>query len=244
MPTTSIPDRFCGPPGYGNGGYSCGAFAAAAGIDGPAAVSLRSPVPLERELGVEPAGDTGTFRVSGPGGELIAEVAEAAALDFEPPARPGIDAAGAAGATSPFLAPDREIYPGCFVCGPEHPSGLNLCVGRLEGAGGPDGPEIWADSFAFEPADAEPDGSVRPELVWSALDCPSCIPSFWSDRPTVLAHLEGELLASVPAGEGLVAVSWSLGSEGRKLRSAAAILGPGGEVLARARALWIRLREG
>jgi hypothetical protein len=37
-------------------------------------------------------------------------------------------------------------------------------------------------------------------------------------------------------------MSWRLGVEGRKRRGAAALLGAGGELLARAEALWIELR--
>jgi hypothetical protein len=48
MSTVTIPSRFNGPPASGNGGYSCGLVAAALG--GPAAVSLRRPVPLDQAL--------------------------------------------------------------------------------------------------------------------------------------------------------------------------------------------------
>jgi len=40
----------------------------------------------------------------------------------------------------------------------------------------------------------------------------------------------------------LAVCGWPFGSEGRKHRSATAILSPDGRVLARAEALWIRLR--
>jgi hypothetical protein len=46
--TVTIPSRFNGPPASGNGGYSCGVVAAA--VEGPAAVSLRRPVPLDLAL--------------------------------------------------------------------------------------------------------------------------------------------------------------------------------------------------
>ncbi|MDX6601905.1 MAG: hypothetical protein QOF13_1107 [Solirubrobacterales bacterium] len=44
----SIPQRFNGPLESGNGGYSSGILARR--IDGPAEVSLRSPVPLDTRL--------------------------------------------------------------------------------------------------------------------------------------------------------------------------------------------------
>jgi len=46
----------------------------------------------------------------------------------------------------------------------------------------------------------------------------------------------------VPAGAPLAVVGWSLGSDGRKHRSATAVLGADGRVFARAEALWIRKR--
>jgi hypothetical protein len=50
VPTLTVPSRFNGPPASGQGGYSAGALAAH--LDGPAAVSLRRPVPLDEALEV------------------------------------------------------------------------------------------------------------------------------------------------------------------------------------------------
>jgi hypothetical protein len=61
MPTLTVPSRFNGPPTSGQGGYSAGTLAAH--LDGPAAVSLRRPVPLDEALevraedGAKPGGD-------------------------------------------------------------------------------------------------------------------------------------------------------------------------------------------
>ena len=86
-------------------------------------------------------------------------------------------------------------------------------------------------------------GELTPEIVWAALDCPSYTPDLWAaGPPSLLASLQAEQLAPVPAGEPLVVVGWSLGGEGRKHRSATAILAADGRVLARAEALWIRIR--
>ena len=68
-------------------------------------------------------------------------------------------------------------------------------------------------------------GELAPEIVWAALDCPSYTPPLWGNaQPSLLASLHAELLAPVPAGEPLAVVGWSLGGEGRKHRSATAIL--------------------
>ena len=66
--TVVIPSRFNGPPGSGQGGYTCGLVASL--LDGPAEVSLRAPPPLERELSVERA--DGAVLVSD-GDTLVAE---------------------------------------------------------------------------------------------------------------------------------------------------------------------------
>jgi len=68
--TLTIPNRFSGPPGVGNGGYSCGRFAALLG--GAAEVTLRRPVPLETALQVQREG--ASIRILD-GEHLIAEVA-------------------------------------------------------------------------------------------------------------------------------------------------------------------------
>src|SRR5580658_8526495 len=51
MPALTIPSRFCGPPGSGNGGYVCGRIAAY--VDGPVTVTLRRPAPLATVMAVE-----------------------------------------------------------------------------------------------------------------------------------------------------------------------------------------------
>jgi len=50
LATVIVPARFNGSPASGNGGYSCGPLAAT--FEGPVAVSLRRPVPLDTELGL------------------------------------------------------------------------------------------------------------------------------------------------------------------------------------------------
>lgn len=235
--TFSVPPRFCGPPGWANGGFSCGSFAA--GIEGAAEVTLRKPIPLDRQILIEADGDG--YTATGDDGELLAEARPAAALDgLRPPARPSVEEAAAASTDSPFRGPDHT-YPGCFVCGPQHPHGLEIFVGPLER--GPDDPEAYADRFTIEPGLAEEDGNAGPGLVWAALDCPSYVPPFWSHAPVLLGRLAAEQLEPVPTGEPLVAVSWPLEIDGRKLHSASAVLDGDGQILARARALWIQLRQ-
>lgn len=227
-----VDPRFCGPAGYGNGGYCCGMFASV--VDGPAEVMLRAPIRLGEPYGIVREGDGAS--VTDAAGSLAATVEAVGPLDdLELPARPEAGAARTAAEGSPFRT-DAHPYPGCFVCGPDHPDGLQIQVGPIPGSA--------AAAAAFVPdgsLPAQEDGALRPELVWAALDCPSYAPSMWSDEPVLLGRLTAELLAPVPIGEEVVAVAWETGREGRKLHSASALIDTGGKLLARARALWIRV---
>ena len=225
--TVVLERRFNGPPGTANGGYACGIVARH--VDGPAHVSLRRPVPLGRALELE-RHDDGHVTLHD-GDVLIAEGDPALPLDdLEPPHRPSLDEARAAAATRPAAWP--EAFGDCWVCSPRA-DGLGVLFGPLAEQQGMTGAVLRAGDG----------GELAPEIVWAALDCPSYTPPLWGNaQPSLLASLHAELLAPVPAGEPLAVVGWSLGGEGRKHRSATAILAADGEVLARAEALWIRIR--
>jgi len=49
--TIRITTRFIGPPDSGNGGYTCGLVSQALGV--PAEVTLRRPIPIERDLTIQ-----------------------------------------------------------------------------------------------------------------------------------------------------------------------------------------------
>jgi hypothetical protein len=61
LATLTVPARFDGPPAGGNGGGSCGVLAVY--LDGPAAVSLRRPVPPDTPLEIRHE-DGGAARTS------------------------------------------------------------------------------------------------------------------------------------------------------------------------------------
>lgn len=232
----TVPGRFVGPPGMGNGGYSCGRFAER--VEGPAEVTLRRPVPLDRPLQSVPGRDT--MIVVGDEDGTIAEVRPVAPLDeIEPPVRPTLEQVRRYGQDSPFLT-EEHPYPGCFVCGPEHPEGLHIHAGPVEGR-----PDVC--SGILEPRESLPstDGALDSEVVWAALDCPGLT----ADRlrtagPHLLGRLTVELIAPVPNDVSSVVVGWGLGSEGRKFYSGCALLTPEGDLLARSRAVWIALAKG
>lgn len=214
----TIAQRFRGPDDSGNGGYSCGAFALAHGID-EAEVTLRLPPPLETPL------DVAGGRVLA-GDALVAEVAPAR-VELEPPAPVSFEAAAAAEApdlTSPF--------PQCFVCG--HARGadaLHIHAGPVPGR------DVHAATWTVA-AD-----TVGPEFVWAALDCPGAYATGALGRGTVvLARLAARVERVPQPGERCVVVGWHLGSDGRKHGAGTALFGEGGELLGVGRALWIEPR--
>jgi hypothetical protein len=233
--TTSVvvERRFNGPPASANGGYACGVVARH--VDGPAQVSLRRPVPLDVPLELERHDDG---HVTLHDGELlIAEGDPALPLDeLEPPCRPTVEEARQAARLRPGAWP--ATFDSCWVCAPARRDGLGLVFGPL-----PSRPDMTGAVLFARPGVPHQDGEVAQEIAWAALDCPSYTPPLWgSAQPSLLASMHAELLAPIPAVKSLTVVGWTLGTEGRKHRSATAILDADGRVLARAEILWIGLR--
>lgn len=233
--TVRIPARFNGPPASANGGYACGYVAAL--IDAPAAaVRLHAPPPVDADLPAEVAAD-GSVTVRDAGGATIATAQPAAPLDgLEPPVRPTVAEAREAMRSHPWLG-ERHMLSDCFVCGPHRHDGLGLHFGPLAAH-----PEVNGALLVGDATLPHADGVLDAVNVWGALDCPSYVPMLARmDGLALLGSLHGELLAPVPLGEPVVTVGWHESSEGRKHRTASALLTADGDVLARARAVWIAL---
>jgi hypothetical protein len=215
-----IPGRFNGPPTSGNGGWSAGAFAVAAGArdDGrPFEVTLRVPPPLVTPLAVIDG------RVTD-GATLVAEVAAVDdAGDGVAPAAMA-DAVAASRAYPGFV---DHPFPTCYVCGPDRPpgDGLRIFAGRL-----PDG--RMAAPWTV-PAD------VSVETMWAALDCPGG----WSALQTGRVYLLGRIAAAVealpPPSASCVVVGAATALAGRKAMVNSSVYSPDGVRLATARATWI-----
>jgi hypothetical protein len=230
--TLSVPERFCGPPGTANGGYLSGRLAAF--VDAPVvSVRLRRPVPLERELAVR-AVDGGAELTDGD--ELLATAAPAA-LDLVVPEAPGPAVAAAASAALPPRT--RHPFPRCFGCGPARKpgDGLRALVGPL-----PDRPDLWAGTFRPTTDFPATEGSAAREIVWSALDCPSLQPAAPADgTPHVLGTITVRQDGPVRLDTDHVLLAWVLGRDGRRVRTASALVDPHGAVCARAEAVWFAL---
>lgn len=229
---TTIPSRFNGPPSSGNGGYSCGLLAAH--IAGPARVRLHVPPPLETEMRITPTSSGGVEMHEG---STLVGSAEPASLELAIPEPPSQAAARAA--MDQFPCYEHHIFPTCFVCGPARPhrDGLSLFPGPVAGS------SAWA--CVWQPAADMQDerGNVRPEILWSALDCPGYFAALGNSlRPAVLGELAGELRATVSGGQPLVVFAWPLGEDGRKFYAGTAITTADGEIAACARSIWITLK--
>lgn len=230
----TIDERFNGPPGSANGGYTAGRLAAR--IDGPAEVTLRVPPPLGREMTVVRDGD----HVSLIDGDVLVAEARSTTVDVYVPPPVALAEAEAAAARYPWR--DEHPYPTCFVCGPRRPAddGLRIYPGPAEGS------TLFAAPWTPDADLADADGMVRPEFVWGALDCPSGIVT--SQLPDLgplilLGRLAADLRAPVRAGEPHVVQAWTFPRDGRKLPTASALYTADGELCAVARATWIEVRE-
>jgi hypothetical protein len=231
-PEYIIHKRYCGPPGSGNGGYSCGLLAAAVG--GDAEVRLQAPPPLDVPLSLQ---RNGTEEARMLFGEQVVASARRRLLDLpQAPAFPGLLAARKA--MEGYAGWQAHAFPTCFVCGTDRApgDGLRIFPGALPGGA------VLAAAWTPAPEFADDDGNVRTEFIWAALDCPSG----WAwisetGRPAVLGTMAVRRLAPVPGADPTALVAWRRGREGRKLRSGSALYDRAGRLCAFAEAIWIEL---
>jgi hypothetical protein len=189
-------------------------------------VSLRAPVPLDTPLAVARA-DEGALRLSD-GDALVAEavIADPLAIDVPEPVSP----AAARDATTRYRGDRDGPFSRCFVCGLERTDGFHVHPGPVEGR------ELVASPWTPPAWSAAADGSVRPEFVWAALDCPA---TFAAEQLGVLARFAVRIDAPVEAGREHVVVGWPRGADGRKQHAGSAIFTAGGQLLASGGALLI-----
>jgi len=228
--TLTVARRFNGPHESGNGGYTAGLLAAR--VEGTAAVSLRSPVPLDRPLDL--VREDGLVRAFD-GETLVAEAEPVAPLELEVP--PPVSVEEARRAAQDYTAPLESPFSRCFVCGPAREDSFRVFAGPVAGR------ELVATPWTPPDWSAGADGAVEPEFVWAALDCPTYFAAYGGEM--VLAFMvrhSVELRAPVVAGVEQVVVAWPLTSEGRKNAAGAAVLSAGGETLALGEALLVEPR--
>jgi hypothetical protein len=232
--TIAIPSRFSGPPGVGNGGYSCGRFAALVG--GAAEVTLRSPVPLEKALGVRREGRS--VRILD-GEQLIAEVEPADLASLEAPPKVTLEQAVLGASHFPF---NDHPFPTCFVCGPRREKLDGL---RIHAYSVPNADEV-ASPWVPSPELADAAGNMPPAIIWASLDCPTG----WAGiakipgAVSVLGRFAVRVDNPVVADRAHIVVARATGREGRKLRAIGGLYTAGGTLCAASRATWILVDGG
>jgi hypothetical protein len=227
----TIAERFCGPPRSGNGGYVCGRVAAH--LQGTVAVRLKAPPPLNTELRLETTSEEARLFHDA---TLIGE-AKRSQLDLKPPVAPTLEQAQRA--TRSFLGYQAHPFPGCFVCGTARKlrDGLRIFPGAVNGSATIAAP--WTPDASL----ADESGMVKPEFLWSALDCTGGFAAF--PLPEGIALVLGELCVSIAGsarvGDSCVMAGWPLSADGRKRFVGSAVFNEEGQTIALARAVWIEV---
>lgn len=232
--TIIIDRRFHGPPASGNGGYSCALVSQF--IEGPAAVRLRIPPPLDSVMEVRSRDGVVELLHQG---EIVAS-GRSASVELDVPDPP--DFAGAQSASARYRGFIEHFYPGCFVCGPEREQGdgLRIFAGPVEQGFGPQG--MVASDWIPDATLSGSSGLVAPEFIWAALDCPG---AYAFPEPPSGALLLGELavsiLGDVSVGEKCVLIGWEISREGRKHYTGTALFDESGSCCAVGYATWFEV---
>lgn len=224
----TVKGRFCGAPNIASGGYVAGLLGRR--IDGPARVSLDLPIPVDQALGIERLPDGAVVLT---GGAAILAHAMPATLQLEPPVP--VSYAEAEWASERYLGFTEHAFPGCFVCGPARDWGDGLAIypGPIPGR------HLVAAPWAPDPTLFDKRGTVRPEIVWAALDCPTgfALLETFGRRTVVLRQLTVSLLRPLHVGGRWIVMGWPFAAEGRNLLGASAIFSETGELHALASAV-------
>ena len=231
-----VPRQFRGPPFTANGGYICGVLSNAVGGRGVA--MLRSGVPLDTTVTLQPGEDGAVVLVNAEGAVLgSARPADDSQIPNPPPATPNIEEARAFAAAGQFA--QKSLHRGCFSCCIEREAGegLGVHVGQIDGAPAGHCAGIWTPHANF----ADADGTIPDEITWGALDCSGSM-AWWikAGSPVgLLGTMAGEVLKKPKAGETYVVVAWAREVEGRKHFAGVALFDGAGEVMARSGQIWI-----
>jgi hypothetical protein len=232
----TIAHRFHGPKDSGNGGYVAGKLAAL--IGGTAEISLRAPPPLDRPLDLVRNGEAIELK----DGETLLASVRPATLELDVPALPAADLIDRA---EKFGGSDVDSdFNECFVCGKARAAGdgLRVWAGRTDGS---EDAGLAVARWTPDPALANADGYLPDEFLWGALDCPGATAVLREDdtRTVLTGRMTGRIERKLKAGAPATVLAWPISAEGRKLTSGTAVIDAKGNICARARILWIVLKE-
>jgi len=232
MSSFTVDARFCGPPGCANGGYLAGLMANHA--PGRVRIRLERPIPLQVPLELNTA-EGGDLELTHEG-TVLARALPAADVTLEVPSAPNYLAA--LEASRHFAGFINHPYPGCFVCGTARArgDGLRVFAGKC-------GAQYQvAAPWVADATLADGDGKVRPEFISAALDCPGAFAARDDMAQMLLGEFTARIDRRVHVDEPCVILGWRIAASGRKFEVGTALFDQGGELCARARAVWIELR--
>lgn len=234
----TIPAIYKGPPDIANGGYVCSLFAEY--INGVMDVMIKRPTPLERELQMCAGGDGVYYLMDD---EHVIISAKPGVMDLPVPDAPSYEEALNAAKASIALKPTpythvtgHGIHPICFCCGADVPDGEGLKIHP----GCVPGTNMVAAPWTPAPEHGDELGHVRPEFIWTALDCPGAY-ALWEltdTKPGFLGRLIGRIEKPLRCDEPCVVAAWPAGSDGRKLYTGTALFDEKGQVIGRSLATW------
>ncbi|HZX38849.1 MAG TPA: hotdog fold domain-containing protein, partial [Streptomyces sp.] len=227
-----VPELYVGYPGVAFGGFVAGVLAERSGAK-TVRVDFRGPVPVGVPVRIAGTADGGCELGDAARPLALAAPAE---LDLDAPAAPSWDESVAA--AEAFRAAPPAGLVDCFGCGLDRTPDRGL---RQHCTPVP-GRNVVACDWTPDPALADPDGLLPPELVWGALDCPGN----WAGRllgtqrqGAVTASLTATLLRPVAAAAPHISYAWVLAESGRKHTLGVAVATADGELCAVAEALWL-----
>jgi hypothetical protein len=233
-----IDPRFCGPPDSANGGYFAGVVAESMSAlqSGAVEVTLRQPPPLGEPMTATQQEDGVEVRH----GELLVAqarlVGEDLTADLPDPMTP--QQAERAGQSYVF-ATSGHPFPTCFVCGPQRDPGDGLRI--FPGAAG----DVVGCTWTPDNSLGDASGAVRPEFLWSALDCPAYFGALSAGAADTSATLLGRITALVQqrpqVGQTLVVQGWCESVKGRRSFAGAALFTGEGQLCGVARSVWVRM---
>jgi hypothetical protein len=244
--TIVVARRFRGPHdgdrATGNGGYVCGLVAAASPPATTIEIRARDGVPLDRPLVVR-AGAAGAEVYDG--ATLIAR-ASAERISVTAPAPPPLAVAREASRRFEALLEEgsvRHAFPECFVCGHRRApgDGMRLFPGPRPGDAAARGP-VRVAGWRPDASLLDPAGRLRPEFVWSALDCPGG----WAlPGPINTGTLQVEIREPIDGGQDLIVMGWREASpagvrpDSRRRYAGSAMFDARGRLLALGAAIWV-----
>jgi len=234
MTSITIPARFEGPPGTGQGGYT--AARAIDEIGGAATVAFRSPVPLDEALPLNQRSED-HWQLSNASGATVLDITR-----WEPvwasTATVSIADARAARERFAYTADNHPAHH-CFSCGAQADS-MHVHAGPL-------GDGRHATDWTIPDWATDDTGVVDHAVAWAAVDCTAAwyVAGSADGRAGFTVQLAVEVLAPLIVGDTYAAVGWEGDYpavwDGRKRGACSALFDHSGTLVARSRSFWVAL---